>query len=101
MQTRGEMYKAVANLVLIYGSERCVVTGYMLKVLTVFHHRAAQRITGMTAKCGTGGEWDYPVVEEAMESAGIHPNELYSKGRKTTISEMVACQTIYSLYTEA
>ena len=47
---RGEMYKAVAKLVLLYGSKIWVVTGYMIKVLTGFRHSAAQRITGMTAK---------------------------------------------------
>ena len=26
-------------------------------------HRAAQGITGMTAKHGAGGEWGYPVVQ--------------------------------------
>ena len=43
-----------------------MVTGEILKFLTPFQHRAAQRITGMTAKCGAGGEWEYPAVEEAM-----------------------------------
>ena len=60
------MYKAVVQSVQLYGSERWVVTGEILKFLTPFQHRAAQRITGMTAKCGAGGEWEYPAVEEAM-----------------------------------
>ena len=47
----GEIYKEVAQLVLIYGSESWVATGEMLNVLTVFHHWAARRITGMTARC--------------------------------------------------
>ena len=51
------MYKVVAQSVLLYGSESWVVTGEMLKVLTEFHHRATQQLTGMTAKCGAGGEW--------------------------------------------
>ena len=63
MQARGEIYKAVAQLVLLYGSESWVVNGDMLKVLTVFHHRAAQRITGTTAKSGAGEEWEYTEVD--------------------------------------
>ena len=39
VQARGMMYKAVANLVLLYGSEIWVVTGEMLKVLEGIHHR--------------------------------------------------------------
>ena len=66
------MYKAVAQSVLLYGSESWVVTGDMLKFLTVFHHRAARRITGMTEKRGAGREWEYPEVDEAMDATGIH-----------------------------
>ena len=57
MQARGEMYKAVDHLVLIYDIKSWVVTGYMLKVLTGLHHWAARRITGMMTKRGAGGEW--------------------------------------------
>ena len=73
LRARGAMYKALAQLVLLYGSNSWVVMGEMLKVLTSFHHRLAQRITGMMTKGRTGGEWEYPYVEEAMESAGLHP----------------------------
>ena len=48
VRARGESYKAVAQLVLLYGSKSLVVAGDMLKVLTAFHHRAAQQITEMT-----------------------------------------------------
>ena len=40
VRVRGTMYKAVAQLVLLYGRESWVVTGEMIKVLTAFHHRA-------------------------------------------------------------
>ena len=56
-----------------HGSENWVVTGEIPKVLTAFHHRAARRITGMTAKRGAGGEWEYLAVDEEMDYAGIHP----------------------------
>ena len=60
VQDRGAMYKALMQSVLFYGSEIWVVTGEMLKVLEGFHPRAAQRITGMTAKRRTGEECKYP-----------------------------------------
>ena len=53
----------------------------MLKVLEGFHHRAARRITGMTAKRGAGGEWDYPLEVETMETVGIHPIGVYIRRR--------------------
>ena len=52
----GIIYKAVAQLVILYGSESWVVTGDMLKVLKVFHHYVARRIIGMTATCRLGRE---------------------------------------------
>ena len=38
---RGEMYKAVENLLLFYGREIWMVTGDMLKLLVGFHHWVA------------------------------------------------------------
>ena len=73
MRSQLEIYKAVAQPVLLYKSESWVVTREMLKVLTAFHHQAVRQITGMTEKRGAGGEWEYPAVEEAMEYAGTHP----------------------------
>ena len=46
----GAMYKAVSQLVLLYGRKSWVVNREMFKVLEGFHHRAAQRITGMPEK---------------------------------------------------
>ena len=62
VQAQEKMCNVVAQLVLLYRSEIQVVTGEMFKVLTAFHHRAARRITGMTAKHEAGGEWVYPEV---------------------------------------
>ena len=50
MRSHGMMYKAVAQSVLLYGSEIWVVMGMLLRVLEGLHHRAARRITGMTEK---------------------------------------------------
>ena len=55
VRARGVIHKAVAQLVLLYSSESCVVTGEMRKVLKGFHHQASRRITQMTAPCGAGG----------------------------------------------
>ena len=57
VQAQGEIYKAAVQLVILYGREIWLVTGEMIKVLERLHHRAAQRIMGMTAKRGTGRAW--------------------------------------------
>ena len=53
--SHGMMYKAVSQTVLLYGSESWVVTVSMLKVMEVFHHRAARRIAVMMAWREEGG----------------------------------------------
>ena len=58
VRARGTMYKAVAQSVLLYGSESWVVMGEMLKVLEGFHHQAARRIMGTTETHVAGGEWE-------------------------------------------
>ena len=71
-----------------------MVTGEMLKVLKGFHHRAARRITGMKGKGGTGKEWEYPSVVEAMESAGLHPIGVYIRRSQVSIAERVPSRPI-------
>ena len=100
-RARGMMYKSVARSVLLYGSESWVVTGEMLTVPEGFHHRAARRITGMTATRGAGGEWEYPPVAAAMEATGLHPIRGYIRRRQATIAEKVSLRPMYELCAEA
>ena len=67
MQARGMIYKVVAYTVLLYGSEMWVATGAMLKVLEGLHHGADHWIKGMTTQGAEDGEWEYPLVADAME----------------------------------
>ena len=87
VQARGAMYKAVAQSVLLYGREIWEVTGYMLKVLEGFHYRAARHITGLMAKRGAVGEWEYPLLVGEMEAAGLHLICVYIMIRKADIAE--------------
>ena len=77
------------------------MTREMLKILTEFHHLAALQITGMMVKRGAWGEWEYPAVDEAMETVGLHPSGVYIKRRQTNRLERIACRPVYALFTEA
>ena len=57
VRSRGVIYKALAQSVILYGSEIWVVMGVVLKVLSGIHHREARRITWMTAKLVADGYW--------------------------------------------
>ena len=71
VRVRGMFYKTVVQSVLFYGRDSWVVTGDMIKVLEVFHHWASRRIAGMTERRTTGGDWEWPPVDDALETSGI------------------------------
>ena len=56
-QTSGKIYLAVAKLVIMYGSEKCVLTPRMKRVLDGFHHRVDRRLTGRQPMMGRYGGW--------------------------------------------
>ena len=41
------------------------------------------------------------MVDEAVDSVGLHPIGVYIKGRQTTIAQRMAFQPVYALFTEA
>ena len=69
----------------------------MPKVLKEFHHKEARQITEKTENRGAGREWEYPLSEEAMEAAGLHPIGVYTKRQHMTIEERLACRPVYAL----
>ena len=78
-----------------------MVTGEILKVLEGFHQRAARQITGMTAAHAAVGEWGYPLVVTAMETARLHPIREYIRRRQANIAKKVVCRLIYEMYAVA
>ena len=77
-----------------------MVTGSMIKVLMAFYHQVAQRITGMMAKRGARGEWEYLLVEESKEATGINSIGLYIYRRQKIVAEK-SCRPVYTLCIEA
>ena len=99
VQARVMLYKVVVKLVLLYMSDSWVVTGAVIKVLEEFHHQVARRIMGIMAHRTTGGEREWPLVAEALETSGLCPIKEYIKWRQDTVEAQVACWTIYELCT--
>ena len=63
----GQIYLAVLQLVILYGSETRVLTPRMKRVVGRFHHRVANRLTGRQLWRGRDGGWVYPLLEDAMQ----------------------------------
>ena len=77
VQVWGVFNKTVMQLVLLYGSNSCVVMRAMLKLLEGFHYRVAIHIAGITAQRTTSVEWEWPSVvlfnqEIYTSNAGHH-----------------------------
>ena len=53
----------------------------------------------MTDRCMEDVEWEYPLVSDAPEAAGIFSIKEYIQIRRATISAQVVCRTICELCT--
>ena len=58
VRSHGMLYKAMAQTVLLYGSDSWLVAGAMLKALEGFHYLEAQKIAIMTAWRMENREWE-------------------------------------------
>ena len=99
IKAREMMYKEVVHAVLLYGSERWVVTDATMTVLEDFHNRIARRIAGMMAQRGDGGEREWALVNVALEVTDIWPIRKYLQRRQAKRAEYVKGRTIYKLCT--
>ena len=67
------MYKVVVQTVLLYRSESWIVTDAMMKLLEGFNHQILRRLLGKTTWSIRGEGWEWPLVEEALETTGLWP----------------------------
>ena len=81
------IYKELVQAVILYGSERWVVTDAMMTVLEGFHHRISGRIERMTSGRDDDGEWEWHLVNMALEVTGIWPIREYVQRRHEKIAE--------------
>ena len=95
----GKFYAAVAQAVLLFGSETWVVTPRILKALEGFHHQVAQRISGLIGRRARDGTWQYPEISEALTRAGLSAIDVCVTRRQNTIAKHVATRPIYHIAT--
>ena len=76
------MYKAVVQVVLLYGSESWVVTDAIMIMLEGFYHRIDKQIAGMIERKIDGGEWEWTLVDLTLDTTGIWPLRGYMSRQK-------------------
>ena len=70
-RTLGEIYVAVVQAVILYGSVTWVMTPHIGRVWGVFHHRVAHRLKGRQPWRGRDCVWVHPPLAEAMTEAAL------------------------------
>jgi hypothetical protein len=94
----GMFYKAVVMSVLLYGSESWVWTSSMVKAVEGFHNRVARRLSGSMPR-RIDGQWVYPPIDEALESASLHPVLHYINVRRAKVWAQARERPIFELCT--
>jgi hypothetical protein len=75
-RTSAMFYKAIVELMLLYGSETWNVSIKVFKALGGFHQRVARRLSGrMPRYLHSEDQWVYPPIEGALTSTGLVPIE--------------------------
>jgi hypothetical protein len=81
---------AVAQTVLLFGSESWVVTHNMLKTMEAFHHHIAHYIMGRVPVYLCHEEqWSYPPIREAMKEVEMLSISEYIARRRNNIMDFV------------
>ena len=83
--TLGRFYVADVQAILLFGSEMCVATPRIKRLLGGFHHRAVRRISRKIPYRRVKGTWLYLPLGDTMRAAGIEEIDTYISMRKNTL----------------
>ena len=76
------------------------MTPHIGRVLGRYHHRVACRLAGRQPRRGREGVWTYPLLEYAMEEAGLKEVETYVSCRQNTVAQFIVTRPIMDLCLE-
>ena len=96
-RTLGQIYLEVVLSVILYGSETWVTTPHIGRVLGGFHHRVAHRLKGKQPRQGRDSVWVYPLLEDAMEEAGLQEVKTYFSRLQNTFTQFISTMLIMEL----
>ena len=90
-------YIAMAQAVLLFGSETWVLTARMEKALDSFQSRVARKITGRQPRQGKDGSWYYPSLAGAMKETGMVRIRTSILRRQNTVAQFILTRPIMEL----
>ena len=84
------LYKVVVQTVLMCGSKSWFITDLMMKMLEGLHHLVTRRIVGnIDWNIGEEG-WEWSLVDEALDEAGMWPMQDYVWTTHAIIEDYIA-----------
>ena len=92
---------AVVQAVLMFGSNKWVLTPRLEKALTGFHHQSKWRMTGMGPRRWPDGMWVYPPIGAALAIVGLGEIGIYIARRHNMVAQYIATHPIIELCLEA
>ena len=96
-QTLGRIYVVVVQAVVLYRSEKWVMTPHIGRFGDRLDQRVAHRLTGRQPRRGRDSGWVYPPLEEAMVEAGLKEVETYVSCRKKKVAQFIATRPIVDM----
>ena len=93
----GFFFKAVAQAVLLFGSETCVTTPRIGKALGGFQDQVARRMTGRLPQRKPDRKWMYNLAATAREEAGLLRMEEYIRRHHNTVTQYIVTQSLLDL----
>ncbi len=73
LKTSRMFYKAMVQVVLLYGSEMLILSQSSMKSLEGFHIHAAWQMSGKKPEQNVDGSWTYPCLDEVLKAVGLKP----------------------------
>ena len=90
-------FKAVVQVVLLFGSETWVVTPPYGQSTGGFQDQVAQQLTGRLTQQKTERKWEYTLAATAREEAGFQMMEQYIRRLQSTVAQYIATRSLLDL----
>ena len=93
-----KFYRAVVQVVLLFGAETWMLSAPMAKKLEGVHMGFLRQVTRLKAKRLKDGSWQKVASDRVLQGAGTQPLQTYIGRRQATVAEWVALRPIFEVY---
>ena len=90
-------YRAVVQVILLYGSETWVILASIAKRIEGMHTEFLNIVTGNRVKILGDGTWEKPGVEVIREAAGTQSDRVCIEQRQATVTQWVALRSLFEV----